>query len=223
MTGSCRTRSRWSCSSGRPNAIALQGLIARRGKLWDGRVILLPADFGRFFRQHETATLICYDAAMLHWLLEGHFRQTNDAQSSKTLWAYSAESRLIDIMLLDQHIRRCRGEDGTVASPLHRLVRRVRRWSCPTTRKSSTGLPPSGRKWRRGGARMLLCSISCRRSRRVSSCAYEHLVTEAKSIEEAVEASQLPPIRMPTLSPAEERNRITDPKTPGDNTISPPE
>ena len=36
----------------------------------------------------------------------------------KTTLGLHRESRLIDIMLLDQHVRRCQGEDGTVASPL---------------------------------------------------------------------------------------------------------
>ena len=87
-------------------------------------VILLPTDFGRFLQQHQDATLICYDAAALHWLLEGQFRHDKSDESLKLLWAYSGESRLIDIMLLDQHVRRCQGEDDTAASPLYRLLRR---------------------------------------------------------------------------------------------------
>ena len=87
-------------------------------------VLLLPNDFGSFLRRHQYITIVCYDAAALHWLLEGQFKQTSDTQSLKILWAYSAEPRMIDIMLLDQHVRRCKLDVDTVASPLDRLLRR---------------------------------------------------------------------------------------------------
>jgi len=63
-------------------------------------VLLSPEMLGNFIRQHREAVLVCYNAAELHWLLEGHFR--NDAESLDVLWAFSRESRLLDIMLLDQ-------------------------------------------------------------------------------------------------------------------------
>lgn len=68
--------------------------------------LLLPHQFAPFLEQHAEATLICHDAADLHWLLHGHFQQSDDQQSLERLWAFSAEARLVDIGILDQYTRR---------------------------------------------------------------------------------------------------------------------
>ncbi len=96
------------------------------GAASDGKrsVVLYKEQFAIFLGEHPDASLVCYDAAKLHWLLEGYFKRSNKPEASKLLWAYSRESRLIDIMLLDQHVHRYQGRGGAVASRFHRLVRR---------------------------------------------------------------------------------------------------
>lgn len=165
--------------------------------------VLLPStDFARFLREHEAATLICYDAAELHWLLEGHFWQSNDTQSSKALWAYSAESRLIDIMLLDQHVRRCQGQEGIFASPLHRLVRRRSGMELPDDQEIQH---PVAAAWAETAAgqtpdHSVLDLVSAVATGILAT--YGNMLAEVKSIEEAVEASSLPTFRMPPITPA---------------------
>ena len=68
--------------------------------------LLLPDQFSSFLGQHEAATIICHDAAELHWLLHGHFQQPRDQESLERLWVFSAEARLVDIGILDQYVRR---------------------------------------------------------------------------------------------------------------------
>ncbi len=96
-----------------------------------GTVLLIPADFPPFLQQHAEDTLICYDAAKLHWPLEAHFRQSSDTESLKRLWAYSAWALLTDIDLLDQHVRRCCGAVPVKSTPLNRLVQRRARIGLP--------------------------------------------------------------------------------------------
>ena len=165
-------------------------------------VLLLPPDFGRFLRQHEAVTLVCYDSAELHWLLEDHFRQSNNAESLKTLWAYSQESRLIDIALLDQHVRRCQGKDGTVASP----------------RVSAAPAPCGGRVARGPGDPALHCRRLTRMSQDPSDPAiklalavaagvlrsYEQLLAEATSIMATVNQANQLPVVTPQLAEADE-------------------
>jgi hypothetical protein len=164
-------------------------------------VLLFPTDFSRFLREHETATLICYDAAELHWLLEDHFMQSSDTQSSKVLWGYSADSRLVDVMLLDQHVRRCQGQDGTAVIPLYQLLRRHAGVELPNDKEIQQGVAAA---WERASqdpndpALELMSAVAAGILR-----AYEHLLAEAKIIEEAMEASQLPPVTLPAPAPAE--------------------
>ena len=65
--------------------------------------ILTPDQFGPFLRQHQNAVLVCHNAAEFHWLLDGHLR--SDTAGREALWAFSRNGRLVDIMLLDQHVR----------------------------------------------------------------------------------------------------------------------
>lgn len=82
-------------------------------------VLLRPDQISSFLWQHQNAVLVCYNAAELHWLLEAHLR--NDVEALRVLWAYSREARLVDIMLLDQHIRHLAGE-GASPRQLSELV-----------------------------------------------------------------------------------------------------
>jgi O6-methylguanine-DNA--protein-cysteine methyltransferase len=161
-------------------------------------MILHPNDFGRFLRQHEAVTLICYDAAALQWLLEGHFRQANDAQSLRILWAFSAESRLIDIMLLDQHVRRCQGLDNTVASPLNQLLRL----------RAGVELPDDHDIQRRVAAATQTSDVSVLELVSAMTAGtlrtYEQLAAEATNIATAVKLANPPPVVTPGLAKADE-------------------
>lgn len=85
-------------------------------------LLLRPDQIGSFLRQHRDAVVVCYNVAQLHWLVAAHLG--SDAEALKVLWAYSQEGRLIDIMLLDQHVRRIAGE-SCGPQPLAELVMRV--------------------------------------------------------------------------------------------------
>ena len=60
---------------------------------------------GRFLRQHENATLVCYDAAGVHWLIRELLIQAGDQATIPVLWQFSRECRLVDVGLLDQRFR----------------------------------------------------------------------------------------------------------------------
>jgi len=88
--------------------------------------LLLPHQFSSFLEQHEAATIICHDAADLHWLLHGHFQQSDDQQSLERLWAFSEEARLVDIGILDQYVRR---RPGLLAARPRSLQRLATNWA----------------------------------------------------------------------------------------------
>jgi hypothetical protein len=73
-------------------------------------VAILPVQLGEFARLHQEVVVICHEAARLHWLLHHHLSASENANAVAALWALSRDSRLIDIMLLDQEIRRFHGE-----------------------------------------------------------------------------------------------------------------
>ena len=159
-------------------------------------VLLLPAQFSSFLRRHQNAILVCNDAAALHWLLEGHFRRSNDRESLQVLWAYSQESRLIDIMPLDQHVRRCQGEDGTVASPLHRLLRRRAGVELPDNQEIERRVAAAWGKMHQSPNDPVLELVSAVAAGILRT--YERLLAEATSIADAVEqANQLPVVEEP--------------------------
>ena len=166
-------------------------------------VVLLPTDFGRFLRRHEDVTLICYNAGELHWLLEDNFRQSNDTQSSAILWAYSGESRLIDVMLLDQHVRRCRGEDSVAASPLSQLAQRRVGMNLPDELEIQEKVAAAWQEMARGLAPddSVLELVLAAPATVFAVC--ERLLTDEQNIADAVQASQLPPLVVHPPDPAE--------------------
>jgi len=93
--------------------------------------LLLPDQFGAFLEQHAAATLVCHDAAELHWLLHGHFQQSDDQQSLERLWAFSAEARLVDIGILDQYTRRRPGLLAARPRNRQRLVKDLAKIELP--------------------------------------------------------------------------------------------
>jgi len=70
--------------------------------------LLIPTQLGEFLHAHAEAILVCHGGAALHWLLHDYL---TDAKDRAVLWRYSRESRLCDVQLLDQHIRRFEGTD----------------------------------------------------------------------------------------------------------------
>src|SRR5437588_1767295 len=68
--------------------------------------VIVPAGrLGEFLRAHAACELSAYNAASLHWMLDGHFRRTGDAVALDVLWSFSHDRRLHDIGLLDQLVR----------------------------------------------------------------------------------------------------------------------
>jgi hypothetical protein len=72
----------------------------------DRVVVLHRHQFENFLKVHAEATLVCWDAAELHWTLHALLRATVDSDTIKTLWQFSRDARLIDLRILDLHIRR---------------------------------------------------------------------------------------------------------------------
>ena len=145
-------------------------------------------------------------------MLEGQFSSANDAESLKILWAYSADSRLIDVMLLDQHVRRCQGEDGTVAQPAGSgLLRRRAGVELPNDRGDPTpgcrGLAGDGEgRGPDSSVLELVLAVAAGIFR-----TYDQLMTEVVSIEDAVEqASQLPVVEDPLQPDAAEMGAEPD-------------
>ena len=163
-------------------------------------VFLWPDELGKFLCQHQEANLICYDAADLHWLLDSKFRRAKGTESLKVLWDYSKDCRLIDIMLLDQHVRRCQGKGGAEATPLERLVQRCAGITLP---KNDEVIHQVAAALKRRSPNL---NDSVLRSALMIADgilqAYKHLIVAVEDIENAVKASQLPPTMMSKPDPA---------------------
>jgi hypothetical protein len=87
-----------------------------------GPVFLVADQFAPFLRAHSRGELVCHDAARLHRLLHESLSERKDAGALSALWGFSRESRLLDVMLLDQRIRLFYGEDGSRGRPLTDLT-----------------------------------------------------------------------------------------------------
>lgn len=83
-------------------------------------MLLMPEQLGMLLRNHPKRAIVCLGAARLHWLF---YDQLKDSADRAILWAYSRESRLIDVQILDQHVRRYDGADAGPCS-LAELVQR---------------------------------------------------------------------------------------------------
>jgi len=166
-------------------------------------VLLLPNDYGPFLQRHQDATLVCYNAAFLHWLLDSHFNRSNDTESSKVLWAFSQDCRLIDVMLLDQHIRRCEAEDSTKANSFSHLVQRCIEVTLPDDeeiqQKVTAAWHEKGQNPQDPILELVLAVAAYTRG------VYQHLLTKANAITDAVKkANQLPVENLPPLTNEEE-------------------
>lgn len=86
---------------------------------------LLREHLAGFLRQHRDQTIVCYNAAELHWLLHDLFEENRDHEAIAVLWELSKDCRLVDLAILDQHARRIT-EDGVAPDrlSLSRLVER---------------------------------------------------------------------------------------------------
>jgi hypothetical protein len=90
------------------------------------RTVLLPPDrLGAFLKLHAKVTLICVDAAALHWRLHDILANQHDSDAQAALWGFSADARLIDLRLLDLHLRRLTVPQATVAASSREVVARV--------------------------------------------------------------------------------------------------
>lgn len=83
---------------------------------------LLPYVLGAFLLHHPEANYVCHDAAALHWLIHDYLQEQNDSQALQVLWRLSAEGRLVDLQILDQHVRRFHGQDGSEGRSLAQLA-----------------------------------------------------------------------------------------------------
>jgi hypothetical protein len=54
---------------------------------------------------HALCTVVCADAAELHWALHQHFKHLYDQEALQRLWDFSRDGRLVDLTLLDQLVR----------------------------------------------------------------------------------------------------------------------
>lgn len=89
-------------------------------------VILTREHFARFLKTHADATLVCFDAAGLHWglhqlLVDG----PPDPEALAALWGFSRDARLVDLRFLDFHCRRLAEPLAAVAASFHEIAARV--------------------------------------------------------------------------------------------------
>lgn len=77
---------------------------------------LLREQIGLFLRWHRDVKLICHNAAALHWLVHDFLEQRKDLNAIGLLWDLSRDCRLLDVALLDQHVRRIQ-KDGLTPEP----------------------------------------------------------------------------------------------------------
>jgi hypothetical protein len=85
-----------------PFPIPVMGAAASGGTT----VLVTSGQFGLFLRVHEERSLVCWNAADLHWSLMGALWNSHDRDSMECLWRFSRDARLIDLKFLDWHVRR---------------------------------------------------------------------------------------------------------------------
>jgi hypothetical protein len=68
-----------------------------------------------FLSNHADACLICVNVAQFHWTIHGHLRRHGEEEGLRTLWQFSRDRRLHDVILMDQRFRYVR--DGVFPLP----------------------------------------------------------------------------------------------------------
>jgi hypothetical protein len=85
-----------ACDTKPPNADVAPEVMFGAANDGQASVALLREHFGSFLRKHQAATLVCFDAADLHWLLHDFFAARGDREAIELLWRFSRECRLLD-------------------------------------------------------------------------------------------------------------------------------
>ena len=89
-------------------------------------VVLWPDQVREFLCIHSDRTIVCHDAGAFHWLLHSHLGVKRNPEAVETLWGFSRNSRLADIMLLDQLVQLAdQAFPFPAARPLHELAAEV--------------------------------------------------------------------------------------------------
>src|SRR5207237_1388145 len=70
-------------------------------------------------------TLVCWDAAALHWSLCEFLKERGEDEALASLWEFSREARLVDLKFLDLHIRRLEDPQTSAAAAFQDFARRV--------------------------------------------------------------------------------------------------
>lgn len=83
----------------------------------EGDALVLPDRWEMFLVGHKQATFITLDAAHAHWLLHGWLKARGWTQGSSVLWQLTSDSRLVDLLFVEQAIRRAGGEWNPVPLP----------------------------------------------------------------------------------------------------------
>jgi hypothetical protein len=167
----------------------------------DKNVLIARERLAVFLQKHAEATLICYDAASLHWSIHAYLEQHGEQEDVGLLWKYSEEFRLVDIMLLDQHVRRIQGDNDVAATSLEKLVQRCAGVELPNQAKIGEQVVVAQKELAKGkaadGSKFGFLTVIATGVLRT----YERLLVEITAIENAVDASQLPSVTMPPMDP----------------------
>ena len=87
-------------------------------------VELVQEQIAAFLQAHADRVLSCHDAAKVHWSLHECLKSAQAPHNAlQTLWSFSRESRLHDIMLLDQRCRLVLEGLHSLPRPLGQLAR----------------------------------------------------------------------------------------------------
>jgi len=85
--------------------------------------LLHPDHVGAFLLAHRNSTLICHDAALLHWVLVHYLRGgTGGSEALEVLWGFSRDHRLVDVAILDQLVGLANGDMSPLFRPLHEIA-----------------------------------------------------------------------------------------------------
>jgi hypothetical protein len=167
--------------------------------------VLLPIQIRLFIEVHADAELVCHDSAALHWLLVQHlrFQHANDTEAVATLWRYSRQARLIDVRLLDQLIRRFRGEAAPPSRSLADLFATYTEISLPAEAEVREQVAAALTRLSQTPDPCLLATLATLAATVTGLLrVHERLRGEAETVLRVVAATNRPAV-VSTLSPAE--------------------
>jgi hypothetical protein len=176
-------------------------------------VLLLTPDLGDFLRCHPDADVVCHDAARLHGLLRGFFVQSKDGEALRLLWRMSGTDRLLDIQILDQHVRRFGGDYAALGLPLCDLAARYTQITLPVDEEVSRRIATAWSEQHRG-LKEDVVELVLGTARAVLEV-YERLRAESETIQAAIEKATLPvQFNRPRAPVVEEQLRTQTDKVP---------